>query len=155
MDLDKETIENFRLNLSTIRRFAGWSSAHLAEILGVSRATIINLENQKYKMTKMQYLAISKLFELEIEENNNEILASLINLLIKDKGISDQYKEELRKNIELKSKKIGFKNGSGKIGEILVDDLDPNLIKQGKKVVDQLLLKNITTGGLKNGKKQQ
>lgn len=66
MKTDKETIEKLRRDLPTIRNLAGWSAARLADLLGVTRATIVTIENTEYKMSVIQYLAIRKLLDEEI-----------------------------------------------------------------------------------------
>jgi putative transcriptional regulator len=50
-----------------LRGDRGWSQAHLAELLGVSRQTVIAIETGKYDPSLPLAFALSKLFEQPIE----------------------------------------------------------------------------------------
>lgn len=50
-----------------LRAEHGWSQAHLAELLDVSRQTVIAIENGKYDPSLPLAFAISKLFQQPIE----------------------------------------------------------------------------------------
>jgi len=50
-----------------LRAEHGWSQARLAELLDVSRQTVIAIENGKYDPSLPLAFAISKLFQLPIE----------------------------------------------------------------------------------------
>ncbi len=50
-----------------LRAEHGWSQAHLAELLDVSRQTIIAIENGKYDPSLPLAFAISKIFKRPIE----------------------------------------------------------------------------------------
>ena len=50
-----------------LRAEHGWSQAHLAELLDVSRQTIIAIENGKYDPSLPLAFAISKIFKQPIE----------------------------------------------------------------------------------------
>lgn len=82
MKTDKTTIERFRKNLPIFRKTVGWSGEHLSELLGVSRATIINIESKDGKMSVIQYLAIRALLNEEIVKNNDILLNKLLTLLV-------------------------------------------------------------------------
>ena len=61
--------------LSLLRTTANWSVQEFADMLGVTRQTINNLEKKDpIKMSKVQYLAIRSLFTHEIENGNNKWL---------------------------------------------------------------------------------
>lgn len=79
-----DEIIRLQKNLPTLRACANWSVNEFANILGVTRQTINNLEkpNSGTKMTKIQYLAIRSLFTYEIETNKNEKLANLMYYLV-------------------------------------------------------------------------
>ena len=69
-------------NLCDLRRIAGWTAENLADRLGITKQTISNLENQKIKMTTIQYIAIRSIFECEISSNpENTTLRSVMTLL--------------------------------------------------------------------------
>lgn len=68
--------------LSLLRTTANWSVQEFADMLGVTRQTINNLEKKDpIKMSKVQYLAIRSLFTHEIE-NGNEVLGKLLYCLV-------------------------------------------------------------------------
>jgi putative transcriptional regulator len=50
-----------------LRGDRGWSQAHLAELLSVSRQTVIAIETGKYDPSLPLAFALSKLFEQPIE----------------------------------------------------------------------------------------
>jgi len=50
-----------------LRAEHGWSQAHLAEMLDVSRQTVIAIENGKYDPSLPLAFAISKIFKRPIE----------------------------------------------------------------------------------------
>lgn len=74
-------LQNF---LPTLRACANWSVQEFAEMLGVTRQTINNLEKVDggTEMSKIQYLAIRSLFSYEIEKNNNKKLSDLLYYLV-------------------------------------------------------------------------
>ncbi|WP_323141629.1 helix-turn-helix transcriptional regulator [Massilia phyllosphaerae] len=53
--------------LRELRAARGWSQAHLAELLDVSRQTVIAIENGKYDPSLPLAFSLSKLFEQPIE----------------------------------------------------------------------------------------
>ncbi len=94
MKTDKETIEKLRRDLPTIRNLAGWSAARLADLLGVTRATIVTIENTEYKMSVIQYLAIRKLLDEEIKDSSNQKLAAAIDILVDSEDVSESDKHQ-------------------------------------------------------------
>lgn len=54
-------------HLKTLRADRGWSQAHLAELLDVSRQTIISIENGKYDPSLPLAFKIARVFEQPIE----------------------------------------------------------------------------------------
>ena len=53
--------------LRELRAEHGWSQAHLAELLDVSRQTVIAIENGRYDPSLPLAFAISRLFQQPIE----------------------------------------------------------------------------------------
>jgi len=53
--------------LRELRAEHGWSQAHLAELLNVSRQTVIAIENGKYDPSLPLAFAISRIFKQPIE----------------------------------------------------------------------------------------
>lgn len=53
--------------MRALRAEHGWSQAHLAELLAVSRQTVIAIENGKYDPSLPLAFAIAKLFTKPIE----------------------------------------------------------------------------------------
>ncbi|MCH8489219.1 MAG: helix-turn-helix transcriptional regulator [Oceanicaulis sp.] len=54
-------------HLKTLRAERGWSQAHLADLLDVSRQTIISIENGKYDPSLPLAFRIARVFEKPIE----------------------------------------------------------------------------------------
>ena len=86
--------------LALARGCAGWTAATLAEKLGVKRQTVSTIEqvNGHYQMTRMQYLAIRKVFDDEIAASKNEtrMLYYVLDALVDH---PDKYTEAERKLI--------------------------------------------------------
>jgi DNA-binding XRE family transcriptional regulator len=61
--LRERQIAFFQENLRKLRSVVGWSGSDLAEVIGVTRQTINNLENNKTQMTSVQYLALCAVVE--------------------------------------------------------------------------------------------
>ena len=69
-------------NLCELRKVAGWTAETLAGKLGVTKQTISNLENQKVKLSKVQYIAIRSVFECEIAmSKDNTTLRKVMGVL--------------------------------------------------------------------------
>lgn len=54
-------------HLKTLRAERGWSQAHLADLLDVSRQTVISIENGKYDPSLPLAFKIARVFEMPIE----------------------------------------------------------------------------------------
>ncbi|MGY6627554.1 MAG: helix-turn-helix transcriptional regulator [Oceanicaulis sp.] len=54
-------------HLKTLRAERGWSQAHLADLLDVSRQTVISIENGKYDPSLPLAFKIARVFEQPIE----------------------------------------------------------------------------------------
>lgn len=69
-----DEISRLQRHLPLIRSCAGWTAAALGEKLGVKRQTISTIEQgeDKYKMTRMQYLAIRKVIDDEIASSGDD-----------------------------------------------------------------------------------
>ena len=69
-------------NLCDLRKIAGWTAEILAGKLGITKQTISNLENQKVKLSRIQYIAIRAVFECEVAANSkNTTLRKVMNVL--------------------------------------------------------------------------
>ncbi len=145
MKTDKDTLEKLRRDLPTIRSIAGWSAERLAELLGVSRATIVNLENTENKMSIIQYLAIRKLIDEEIKESYNQQLEWAVSFFVDREDVPELAKAKLREDTERIARKVGRKAGSKTLGEMLISEISPETIERGKAVLDDLLAKPIST----------
>ena len=78
-----DEISRLQRHLPLIRSCAGWTAAALGEKLGVKRQTISTIEQgeDKYKMTRMQYLAIRKVIDDEIASSGDDTqMLSLIHI---------------------------------------------------------------------------
>ena len=81
-----DELSRLQRHLALIRGCAGWTAATMAEKLGVKRQTISTFEQgeEKYKMTRMQYLAIRKILDDEIaaSKDDTQMLALVIDALV-------------------------------------------------------------------------
>lgn len=62
-------------NLKAYRNACGWSQERLADIIGVTRQTVLAIENGKRDMTWTMFMAFLLLF-LNNEKTRNELLNS-------------------------------------------------------------------------------
>lgn len=85
-------------NLSDLRKIAGWTAEILAGKLGITKQTISNLETQKVKLSRIQYIAIRAVFECEVAANSkNTTLRKVIRVLFSAiPPIYSARKEEVR-----------------------------------------------------------
>lgn len=88
-------IKKLQINLSSLRRLAGWTAADLGEKVGVTKQTISNLETGRTEMTKMQYIAIRSV--LDYKARNNEALNKAMALVLSD---TDSSAEDQKRNEE-------------------------------------------------------
>lgn len=69
-------------NLCELRKIAGWTAETLAGKLGITKQTISNLENQKVKLSRVQYIAIRSVFECEVVmSKDNTTLRKVMGVL--------------------------------------------------------------------------
>lgn len=128
--IDKQTqeiINRFQDSLSTLRKVAGWSAEHLAEILDVTRQTIVNLETGQTKMTKIQYLAFRTIFNNEIEASNNEMLAKLILILVDSNDLDDKHRTKVKETVNCATNSIGRRAGASTASKAAKEALIPLL----------------------------
>ncbi|MBT1181896.1 helix-turn-helix transcriptional regulator [Bifidobacterium sp. CP2] len=83
-EVERRWIDRFQENLSIVRKVAGWTTQELADEVGVTRQTIWNLEHGRTPMSKLQYLALRTVFNVEIAEHDNHDLARVITTLVDD-----------------------------------------------------------------------
>lgn len=124
---DVGKISRLQENLANIRKVAGWSAEDLGEMLGVTRQTIVNLENSNVQMSKTQYIAIRALLDVEIQRSNNETLSQVIEILIDSGTISEEVQNEVKKTISSTANSIGKRVGSVAIGTAIIAALLPSL----------------------------
>ena len=92
--MEKE-IDRLQNNLSTIRKAGGWSAEEFGEMIGVTKQTISNLENNKTKMSKTQYIAIRAVLDYEMaERSDDKVFITTVNLCLNSGDLSD---EDLKK----------------------------------------------------------
>ena len=64
------SITSLQKYLPMLRKLYGWTMEQLGDRIGVTKQTISNLERGNPKMTKLQYIAIRSVFELEANERS-------------------------------------------------------------------------------------
>lgn len=80
-------VKRLQDNLKVIRTAAGWTTETLGELLGVTKQTISNLENQKNKMNLCQYYALRYIIAMEIQLHGDEnpALVRVVSSLLDEK----------------------------------------------------------------------
>ena len=155
MNLSNEAIERLHKDLPTIRKVVGWSAEHLAELLDVTRVTVVNLENTERKMSRIQYLAIRALLQEEIETNKNRILRAVLTILVDRDNVPEEMRQGLRGQIELAAKSVGRKAGSvaiaksvgpvveKTIGEMKLNEIPEEVILRGQAALNEILTRPV------------
>ncbi len=124
---DEVKISRLQQYLPVLRKIAGWSALDLSRLLGVTRQTVVTLENSSSrKMSKIQYIAIRALLDAEAaqreEKDNDQVLKQVIAILI-DEDVDEEQKEEIEeikleiiKTVEDTTESVGKRPGSAAIG---------------------------------------
>lgn len=88
-------IERLQHNLLLLRRAVGWTAEELGDRIGVTRQTINNLETERSKLNKTQYIAIRAVLDAEISTSpeDTEMLKCLLEVFVDN---PDKYKQEDR-----------------------------------------------------------
>ena len=115
----EDKAQRLQIHLALIRSCAGWSAATLGKKLGVTRQMVSNIENGR-PLTKIQYLAIRKVFDDEILNSPEDtvMLRDVINVLVDEPGnysIEDRNKVLSDANLlspAIMAKKSSRKNAS-------------------------------------------
>lgn len=124
---DVKKISRLQENLSSIRKVACWSADNLAEMLGVTRQTVINIENSNVKMSKTQYIAIRAILDAEVRRSNNQTLGKVIEILVDNETVSMDEKDKITKTISITADSVGKRMGSAAIGAAVGAALVPFL----------------------------
>lgn len=76
---DEERLQRY---LPLIRNAAGWTAEELGQKIGVTKQTISNLENNRTKMSKTQYLAIQMVISQKIATSTEDLtLANIMKMV--------------------------------------------------------------------------
>lgn len=78
---DEEKLQKY---LPLLRSAAGWTAEELGNKIGVTKQTISNLENQKTKMSKTQYLAIQMVISQKIATTPDDLTLANVMKLVMD-----------------------------------------------------------------------
>ena len=93
----KQLIDNMAENLQMLRVKLGLTQSELAEMMGMSRHTVMNIENKSNALTWNNFMALIFIFA------KNEGTNKLLNVL----GIyTDEFNDYIKQRGEAKSKKI-------------------------------------------------
>lgn len=94
----KVEIQIMQDNLCELRKISGWTAETLARKLGITKQTISNLENQKVKLSRVQYIAIRSVFECEVAmHRDNTTLRKVMGVLFTAMPpVYQKHKDEIR-----------------------------------------------------------
>ena len=119
-DTSQETMWLFIEGLPVLRAFAGWSVQTLADLLGVTRATLTKIESLEEPVKPLYYLAIRKLFDDKAQEEGACGDATLTLVLhIMDGKSPLMTREELWSYYSIILAKTGYKKGMKHIRLVL------------------------------------
>ena len=90
--------ERLQKNLALLRNCAGWTASDFGRMLGVSRQTVGTFEKSGNRLSVMQYLAIHKVFDDEIDGSDDCMLRILMDSLVDH---PDRYPEHVRDEIRI------------------------------------------------------
>ena len=90
-------------NLKAIREILNWTSSDLGNLIGVTKQTISNLENQNNRLTKLHYIALRTVIDFEIEnlKTTDQDRANRAELLLNFFDESEKYAASENKSIDL------------------------------------------------------
>ncbi|WP_313970673.1 transcriptional regulator [uncultured Streptococcus sp.] len=90
-------------NLKAIRLILNWTSLDLGNLIGVTKQTISNLENQNNRLTKLHYIALRTVIDFEIEnlKTTDQDRANRAELLLNFFDESEKYAASENKSIDL------------------------------------------------------
>ena len=93
-----DEVRRLQDNLLLIRRAVGWTAEELGEKIGVSRQTINNLEANRNKISKAQYIAIRAVLDAEMERSpeDTKMLALILDVFVDH---PENYDEAKRKEL--------------------------------------------------------
>ncbi len=94
----EKLIRNLQKNLKLVRQAAGWEQQQLADLIGVSRQTINNIENQKSPMSATQYVAISAMLDWRQKEKPglNNVIEAVLMMEDDDQPGDEEYKPNFK-----------------------------------------------------------
>lgn len=81
MNTEEREISELQNNLEMLRKLFGWTAEQLGNRLGVTKQTILNLEHGKPVMSKIQYIAIRSVMEVEAMSREGEERENLLKVL--------------------------------------------------------------------------
>ena len=81
---DEEKLQKY---LPLIRNAAGWTAEDLGTKIGLTKQTISNLENQKTRMSKTQYLAIQMVISQKIATTPDDLTLANVMKLVMDNDV--------------------------------------------------------------------
>ena len=89
-------------NLKAIREILNWTSSDLSNLIGVTKQTISNLENENSRLTKLHYIALRTVIDFEIEnlKTTDRDRADRAELLLNFFDESEKYAVSENKSID-------------------------------------------------------
>ena len=89
-------------NLKAIRLILNWTSSDLGNLIGVTKQTISNLENQNNRLTKLHYIALRTVIDFEIEnlKTTDQDRANRAELLLNFFDESEKYAVSENKSLD-------------------------------------------------------
>ena len=118
-------------NLKEIRESLGWTSENLANLIGVTKQTISNIETRKSKLSKLHYIAIRTVvdFEItqlkEIDSDKAKKAELLIKFLFESEEIHKKYKSGRKREEILEASQLIAKSSSYSTALKVVDSILP------------------------------
>ena len=91
-------VKRLQDNLLLIRRAVGWTAEEFGDKIGVSRQTINNLEANRNKLSKAQYIAIRAVLDAEMKRSpdDTKMLALILDVFVDH---PENYDEARRKEL--------------------------------------------------------
>lgn len=111
---DEEKLQKY---LPLIRNAAGWTAEELGQKIGVTKQTISNIENNKTKLSKTQYLAIQMVISQKIATTTDNLtLANIMKMVfeVDEEEQIDYSAVEMAKKLalgDMNSKNIRISDG--------------------------------------------
>lgn len=97
-------------SLKLIRKVAGWTAEDFCKMIGITRPTLSKMEKSEVEvLSRTQYIAIRKLIDYEVRNNDNELLDTVMRVCVDNDYVTEDDINKVNDFVK-KAKKGGIDN---------------------------------------------